>query len=159
MSAVLLAVFNDYATADRVRTDLVRDGFPTDRIDVTASHDPGRAGLQPGHAAHDRYIQYFRTLFGREDERSCVERLVERIEGGAATVTVHPRGMIEASRAMEILDHAGPTEKVRHDLESPGLEHAAARHEGAWVCNFWLEATPEYHCIYCRMFAGVKHSH
>ncbi|HET9389802.1 MAG TPA: hypothetical protein VFO44_09160 [Steroidobacteraceae bacterium] len=158
MSAVLLAVFTDFDTADRVRTDLVRDGFPTDRIDVTASLEPGRAGLQPGRAAHDRYVQYFRTLFGREDERACVERLVERIEGGAATVTVHPRGVIEASRAMEILDHGSPMEKVRHDLENPGLEHAAAKHEGAWVRNFWLEATPEYHCIYCRMFAAAKHS-
>ena len=28
MSAVLLAVFNDYDAADRIRTELVRDGFP-----------------------------------------------------------------------------------------------------------------------------------
>ncbi|HZO24047.1 MAG TPA: hypothetical protein VFB37_16240 [Steroidobacteraceae bacterium] len=157
MSAVLLAVFNDYDTADRVRTDLVRDGFPTDRIDLTASHEPGRAGLQPGPAVHDRYVQYFRTLFGREDERSCVERLVERIEGGAATVTVHPRGAIEAARAMQILDHGVPTEKVRHDLDNAGMEHAAASHEGAWIRNFWVESNPEYHCIYCRMFPAHKH--
>ena len=36
MSAVLLAVFNDYETADRVRLELFRDGFPTDRVDLTA---------------------------------------------------------------------------------------------------------------------------
>ena len=29
MSAVLVAAFNDYATADGVRTRLVKDGFPT----------------------------------------------------------------------------------------------------------------------------------
>jgi hypothetical protein len=157
MSAVLLAVFDDYDTADRVRVDLVRDGFPTDRIDLTASREPGRAGLQPAPAAHDRYIQYFRTLFGRDEERSCVERLVQRIESGAATITVHPRGSIEASRATQILDDGCPTEKVLHDLESTGLEHAAARREGAWIRHLWLETTPEYHCIYCRMFAAARH--
>jgi hypothetical protein len=45
MSAVLLAVFNDYGAAERVRIDLVRDGFPTDRVEVTACCEPGRAGL------------------------------------------------------------------------------------------------------------------
>jgi hypothetical protein len=42
MSAVLLAVFNDYEAAERVRIDLVRDGFPTDRV---ADH-PRREGEQ-----------------------------------------------------------------------------------------------------------------
>jgi len=37
MSAVLLAVFNDYETADRMRVTLVKDGFPTDRVHLTAS--------------------------------------------------------------------------------------------------------------------------
>ena len=37
MSAVILAVFNDYETAERVRVMLVRDGFPTDRVELTAS--------------------------------------------------------------------------------------------------------------------------
>src|SRR5437016_5537340 len=45
MSAVLLAVFNDYETAERVRVILVRDGFPTDRVELTASCDLGRAAL------------------------------------------------------------------------------------------------------------------
>ena len=47
MSAVLLAVFNDYETADRVRLELFRDGFPTDRVDLTAVCDLGRAACQP----------------------------------------------------------------------------------------------------------------
>jgi hypothetical protein len=47
MSAVLLAVFSDYETAERVRTTLVRDGFPTDRVELTAHGDLGRAALEP----------------------------------------------------------------------------------------------------------------
>ena len=47
MSAVLLAVFGQYGDADRVRTKLVSDGFPTDRVELTSSAEPGRAGVQP----------------------------------------------------------------------------------------------------------------
>ena len=47
MSAVILAVFSEYGAADRVRTRLVSDGFPTDRVELTASSEPGRAGLHP----------------------------------------------------------------------------------------------------------------
>jgi hypothetical protein len=52
MSAVLLAIFNEYNVAERVRVDLVRDGFPTDRVELTAACEPGRAGLGP--ATHPR---------------------------------------------------------------------------------------------------------
>jgi hypothetical protein len=45
MTAVLLAVYNDHEAARRVRVMLIRDGFPTDRGDLTASDDLGRAGL------------------------------------------------------------------------------------------------------------------
>ena len=157
MSAVLLAVFNDYEAAERVRIDLVRDGFPTDRVELTAGCEPGRAGLEPAVSVHDRYVQYFRALFGRSDGQPYVDRLVERIENGAAAVTVHPRGSIESARAMEILDGGSPAETVQHDLKNPRLEHAAAAHEGAWIRNLWLETTTEYHCIYCRMFPAGKH--
>ena len=44
MSAVLLAVFNDYEAAERVRLTLFRDGFPTDRVELTATCELGRAG-------------------------------------------------------------------------------------------------------------------
>jgi hypothetical protein len=45
MSAVLLAVFDNHEAAEGVRTDLVRDGFPTDRVELTAGCEPGRAAL------------------------------------------------------------------------------------------------------------------
>jgi hypothetical protein len=40
MSAVLLAMFNQYKIAERMRVELVRDGFPTDRVELTASCEP-----------------------------------------------------------------------------------------------------------------------
>ena len=159
MSAVLLAVFNDYGVADRVRTKLVVDGFPTDRVELTASVEPGRAGIQPAVTARDRFVQYFRTLLGEEDERPFVEALAERVEGGAATVAVHPRGAIETARAAEILEDEGAVEVVGHDLQNQSFEHAASRRDGYWVRHFMLDNPTGADCIYCRLFPGHKHKH
>lgn len=157
MSAVILAVFSEYSAADRVRTRLVSDGFPTDRVELTASREPGRAGLQPAGSMRDKFVQYFRTLLSQEDERPFVEGLAERVAGGAATVTVHPRGTIEIERAAEILQGEGAVEVVGHDLENQSFEHAASRGDGYWVRHFMLDNPTGADCIYCRLFPGHKH--
>jgi len=157
MSAVILAVFSEYAAADRVRTRLVADGFPTDRVELTSSVEPGRAGLQPAPSSRAKFVQYFRTLLSKEDERPFVEGLAARVEGGAATITVHPRGAIETERAAEILEHEGAVEVVGHDLEHQSFEHAASRTEGYWVRHFMLDNPTGADCIYCRLFPGHKH--
>ena len=160
MSAVLLAVFNDYETAERVRLTLFRDGFPTDRVELTAACELGRAGCEPADSAHGKCVQYFRTLLKHESERHYPEVLAQRVDNGAATIAVLPRGAIETKRATEILQQAQPADVVRHDLEKHGLEHAAARHGGPyWIQHVWIEGSPETDCIYCRLFAGVSHSH
>jgi hypothetical protein len=125
MSAVLLAVFNDYLTADRTRLALFEDGFPTDRVELTACCEPGRAGLQPAALLHDKLTQYFGTLF--EHEPTYAERIADQLDNGAATVTVHPRGAIEIQRATFILQHAGPVELAEHDCANQRFEHAAGR--------------------------------
>lgn len=168
MSTVLLAVFNDPATAERVRVTLIRDGFPTDRVALTALHELGHAALQPAGSAHDKCVQYFRALLGREDERHYPEMLAERIDNGAATVSVLPRGAIETARATHIIQQAHPEEVLGHDLANHGWEHAAARHDSAWAQHVWFEQSPDSpHCIYCRLFphlavagpGGHSHSH
>jgi hypothetical protein len=157
MSAVLLAVFNEYGAADRVRTRLVRDGFPTDRVELTATLEPGRAGVHPGSSPQARFVQYFRTLLSQADEQPFVELLAERVAEGAATIAVHPRGAIETARAAEILQHEGAVEVVGHDLEKQSFEHAAARGEGYWVRHFMLDNPTGADCIYCRLFPGHQH--
>ena len=157
MSAVLVAVFNNYETADRVRVTLVRDGFPTDRVHLTASCDMGCAGLEPADSPHGKCVQYFRTLLRHEDERHYAETLAQRVENGAATITVLPRGAIETARATEILQQAQPADVVGHDLANHGWEHAAAKHEGYWIQHVWLEHSPDTDCIYCRLFPGSSH--
>jgi hypothetical protein len=62
MSAVLLAIFNDYATADHVRMALFDEGFPTDRYELTACCEPGRAAFHTCESQHGQFVKYFRTL-------------------------------------------------------------------------------------------------
>lgn len=156
MSAVLLAVFDDYDAADRVRSALVLDGFPTDRVELTACCEPGRAALEPGNSLHDRLAQYFRTLFARTEGQQKADMLAERVEHGAATVTVHPRGSIEIQRAVLIMQQAAPADVAAHDLESMPFEHAASREDSPWIRHFWVELEGEQlgepDCIFCKLF-------
>ena len=159
MSAVLLAVFTEYDVADRVRTRLVGDGFPTDRVELTACCEPGRAGLHPASSVRGRFMQYFGTLLSKEDEQAFVEALAERIEAGAAAIAVHPRGAIETARAAEILETEGALEVVGHDLENQTFERAAASVDGYWVRHFMLDNPTGADCIYCRLFPAHQHEH
>src|SRR3569833_1800197 len=99
MGAVLLGVFKDYESAHGVRVNLVRDGFPTDRVELTATCHPGRAGYFPAPEPHGKVVQYFRILLKTKTKQQNTKKQTEQIKGGAATVTVHPRGAIETSRA------------------------------------------------------------
>jgi hypothetical protein len=157
MSAVLLAVFNEYGVADRVRTKLVGDGFPTDRVELTASCEPGRAGLHPAVSARAKFLQYFRTLLSEDNEWPYVELLAARVEDGAVTIAVHPRGAIETVRAAEILETEGAVELVGHDLENQTFEFAASRADGYWVRHFMLDNPTGADCIYCRLFPAHRH--
>jgi hypothetical protein len=152
MSAVLLAIFDNYSTAERVRTELFQDGFPTDRYELTACCEPGRASLQPGASEHDKFITYFRTVLPAAEDRHFAEEFAERLDGGAACITVHPRGPVETLRAREILALAGPTAIAQHDISSQALEHAAARAARPWISHFWVENHSNAHCIYCALF-------
>jgi len=159
MSAVLLALFKDYETAERVLVELVKDGFPTDRVDLTCSDEPGRAACEPSDTLHGKLAQYFGTLFDLDEERESARRFADCVENGAAAVTVHPRGVVEIERAAQILKRAGAQEVAQHDLVSDTWEHAAARSASPWMRNFWIESTSDAHCIYCRLFPDTEHSH
>ena len=63
MSAVLVAVFNDHASAEAVRTRLVKDGFPTDRVELTSLQELGQVKLVPREGLSAKLTAYFRKLF------------------------------------------------------------------------------------------------
>lgn len=152
MSAVLLAIFPDYDIASRVRLALFQDGFPTDRIELTACREPGRAALQQADNQHRQFTRYFSALLSAPDEKEYPEQLACRLDGGAAAIAVHPRGPVETLRATEILTHAQPTDVVRHGIGDQRFEYAAARAARPWVSHFWVENHSNAHCIYCWLF-------
>ncbi|MBV8909802.1 MAG: hypothetical protein JOZ89_03480 [Gammaproteobacteria bacterium] len=104
-------------------------------------------------------MQYFRTLLSKDTEQAFVELLARRVAGGAATITVHPRGTIETERAAQILESQGAAEVVGHDLEKQSFEHAASSTEGYWVRHFMLDNPTGADCIYCRLFPDHQHQH
>jgi hypothetical protein len=129
MPAVLVALYDDYATAAAVRTELVHDGFPTDRVQLTATREPGAAGVIPSRTARVRFRKYFRTLFDREDQRGYADFFAEHVCSGAVAVTVHPRGEREIARAQQILKRSTPRALGAQHLEDTALEQAASKHE------------------------------
>jgi hypothetical protein len=147
MSAVLLAMFDQYEIAERVRIELVRDGFPTDRVELTASCEPGRAGLAPADSPHERFVQYLRVLFTSAEEQHHPEKLAKRLDHGAATITVHPRGSTETARARQILLNARAAELISHDLPNQTAQSAAVKEPRRWII-----AT----AAFCLMFAAYQ---
>jgi hypothetical protein len=132
MSAVLAAVFSDHATAERVRTRLVQDGFPTDRVELTSRQELGQAKLVPRERLEDKLTEYFGKLFQNGNDRSdqhSVQLFQHAVLEGRAAVAVHPRGDIETQRALDLLNGAGPVELRSADLENQTLEHAATEDE------------------------------
>jgi hypothetical protein len=127
-SAVIAALFRDHATADRVRVQLSSGdtAFPTDRVQLTSTVEPGNAGLVPADSFGLKLLEYFRTLFDRENEQSEVCALSDGVRGGNGAVAVFPRGDIETQRAMQVLRAAKPIRIFQHDLSKQALEHAAS---------------------------------
>jgi hypothetical protein len=132
MSAVLLAVFGNHATAEGVRTRLVKDGFPTDRVELTSCQELGQVQLVPREGLGEKLAEYFRRLFqtgGNRDRERAVQLFQRAVLDGKAAVAVQPRGDIETQRAMQLLNEAGPVELRGADLQNQPLEHAATETE------------------------------
>ena len=128
MSALIAALYPDHRTAERVRVRLSTGdtAFPTDRVHLTSSAEPGHAGLVPAESFALKLEGYFRTLFDQKDETATVRALSEGVQGGHATVVVFPRGDIEIKRAREVIRQAKPLEVHEHAIDEQTLEHAAS---------------------------------
>ena len=127
MPAVLVALYEEHATAERARTDLVSDGFPTDRVKLTSTREPGDAGLIPAQGRAQKFREYFHTLFEGESAERRVDFFTNRVCEGRAALAVHPRGEREITRAQEILTRHHPQELAQQNLDDTALEQAAAK--------------------------------
>lgn len=126
MAAVLVALYDDFETAERVRTELVKDGFPTDRVELTSLREPGMADVMPADTLPRKLQDYFHTLFDREDRERYARFFADHVSKGGSTITVHPRGEQEVARACEILERHRPAEVREQDIEDQAFERAAA---------------------------------
>jgi hypothetical protein len=128
MSALIAALYSDHATANRVRVRLSTGdtAFPTDRVHLTSSDEPGHAGLVPAESFLLKLQAYFHTLFDREGEADHVRALSDGVQEGHAAIAVFPRVAIETTRAREVLRQAQPLQLYEHDLDKQTLEHAAS---------------------------------
>ncbi len=135
MSAVLVAVYTDHPTAELVRTELVKAGFPTDRVDLTSRQELGQAKLVPRPTLSEQLSEYFRKVFQTDtthDERSV--QLLERVVlEGKAAIIVQPRGELETHSALQLLGRGGPIDIRDADLENQSFENAAAAAETPMV--------------------------
>jgi hypothetical protein len=136
MSAVLAAVYDDHQTAEIVRTRLVSDGFPTDRVELTSRSELGQAKVVPAAGTEAKLTEYFRRLFPDEGDEGPVRQLQNAVQSGHAVITVQPRGQVETDRAVEILNGAGPMEMRAADLGNQSMEYAAAKRDSSalsWI--------------------------
>jgi hypothetical protein len=125
-------MFSDHDTAERLRTRLVKDGFPTDRVELTSCEELGQAKLVPRKDLGDKLTQYFLQLFqggGNGSAERSAQLFQRAVLEGKAALAVHPRGDSETQRALELLNEAGPVDVRGADLQNQTLEHAASEKE------------------------------
>jgi hypothetical protein len=129
MSALIAALYADHATAERVRVRLSTGdtAFPTDRVHLTSSAEPGHAGLVPAESFSLKLQAYFHTLFDRDDEGDRVRALSGAVREGHAVIAVFPRGDVETKQARELLREAKPLQIFEHAMDEQTLEHAASK--------------------------------
>ena len=109
MTPVIVALFDDYGVAERVRTELVADGIPTDRVELTSLLETGQADAEPGDAFVARVANYFHTLLDQDGQHNGeADELARRIRGGNSAITVHPRLDYEFKSVREILHRNKP---------------------------------------------------
>ena len=117
MTPVIVALFDDYGIAERVRTQLVTDvGIPTDRVELTSLAETGQADSEPGDAFVARVANYFHTLLDQDGQRNGdADALAQRVRAGNSAITVHPRLDYEFDSVRKVLHRNKPlaVEEIR----------------------------------------------
>lgn len=132
MGPVLVALYEDHEKAERVRTELVMNGFPTDRVELTSRGDSLQAKTLPGDSFGDKVANYFETLFDEPETKGFVDVFTRYVQQGDSAITVHPRFDHEIATAREILlkhkprdlgDHGRRIVEGQHGATQPSTGH------------------------------------
>ena len=109
-SRTVVAVFDDYPTAERAVNDLVSNGFSRETIEITSNYNfasdsaignTGLSGREPRDRSGGGMGGFFRRLFGDDEYADHYDEAIRR---GGVVVSVMTD---DEDRAVEILDHNG----------------------------------------------------
>jgi hypothetical protein len=114
MTPVIVAIYDDFGVAERVRTALVADGFPTDRVELTSKLESGQADAEPGDTYWKKVSNYFHAIFDQTGNYSSADEFADRVRKGGAAITVHPRTDYEMDSARAILRNNHPADFREH---------------------------------------------
>ena len=102
MTPVIVALYEDFAVAQHVRTELVKDGFPTDRVELTSREESGQADAEPGESYWHKVSNYFHAIFDQTGDSASAQQFADRVRHGSSAITVHPRSDDEIESARNI---------------------------------------------------------
>jgi len=109
----VIAVFDDFSTADRATRELVDAGIQRDAISVKSNFRTGAAGRSGGSEDNEGGIAgFFRRLFSSDDEDKGFEDYAEAIRRGSTVLCVDASEP-QLDRAVEILNSAGAVDIER----------------------------------------------
>lgn len=114
MQDLIVALYGDHATAANVRTELVKDGLPTDRVELTSPHEHRQVDRGPADGFETRLRDYFRALCADATEAHRLNQIAQAVIDGASAITIHPRGEEEIRRVENILARHHPREVYRY---------------------------------------------
>jgi len=125
MQDVIVALYDQHSSAVDVRTELVKDGFATDRVELTSPYEHLQADKGPSGVFEANVADYFRTLAADEEGARQLKEIAQAVVQGASAITLHPRGNEELKRAETILRRHSPRQVYRYLPEDAG--HALDR--------------------------------
>jgi hypothetical protein len=114
MTPVIVALYDEFGVADRVRTQLVAQGFPTDRVELTSSVETGQADTEPGDSYWMKVSNYFHAIFDQTGNYASADQFAARVRNGGSVITVHPRTDDEMDSARAILRNSHPADFREH---------------------------------------------
>lgn len=110
MTPVIVALYDDFDVTQRVRTELVKDGFPTDRVELTSRAESGQADAEPGESYWRKVSNYFHAIFDQTGDDASADQFADRVRNGSSAITVHPRTDYEMDSARTILQNNHPAD-------------------------------------------------
>jgi hypothetical protein len=114
MTPVIVAIYDDFGVAQRVRTELVADGFPTDRVELTSKVEAGQVDAEPGETYWHKVSNYFHAIFDQTGNYASADQFADQVRKGGSAITVHPRTDYEMDSARAILQNNQPAEFREH---------------------------------------------